>query len=116
MAQDIWTGPDDANFKVVASPVTVQKQPPTESSQSIKTRGLVILSFWALVILLGLPVWLWTTSIYRARLPLPDMLDWADGKVLVPFPRCTSVAEQVAGLQTHISSSDHHRSTISARN
>lgn len=81
MAQGIGTEPDDANFKVVPSLVNAQKQPPPESPKSIKTRGLVILSFWAVVILLGLPVWLWTTSIYRASLPLQEMLDWADGKV-----------------------------------
>lgn len=113
MAQNIR--PDDANFVVASSPVNAQKQPPPESPKSIKTRGLVILSFWAVVILLGLPVWLWTTSIYRATLPLQDMLDWADGKVMVLFLWCTSVAEQVAGLQTYIPSSDHHRSTIPAR-
>ena len=83
MAQSIGTGSDDGNVKVASSPATAQKQPPPESFKSIKTRGLVILSFWAVVILLGIPVWLWTTSIYRARLPLQDMVDWADGKVLV---------------------------------
>ena len=116
MAQDICTGPEDANAKVASSSVNGQEQPPPESSKSTKTRGLVILSFWAVVILLGLPIWLWTTSIYRANLPLQDMLDWADGKVIVPFVWCISIAEQVVGLQTHIPSSDHHRSTIPARN
>ena len=86
--QAIDSTPEDAGFNVVSSPASAQKQPPPESPQSIKTRGLVILSFWVLVILLGVPVWLWTTSIYRARLPLQDMLDWADGKVLVPFSLC----------------------------
>ncbi|CAF9924508.1 GPI transamidase component [Imshaugia aleurites] len=84
MAQDIGTGSEDANFKMASRPATAPKQPPPESSKSIKTRGLVILSFWAVVVFLGLPVWLWTTSIYRASLPLQDMLDWADGKVFVP--------------------------------
>lgn len=85
MAQDIAPGPDDANYKLASSPATAQKEPPPEAPNSIKTRGLVILSFWAVVILLGLPVWIWTTSIHRAGLPLQDMLDWADGKVLVSF-------------------------------
>ena len=85
MAQDIAPGPDDANYKLASSPATAQKEPPPETPNSIKTRGLVILSFWAVVILLGLPVWIWTTSIHRASLPLQDMLDWADGKVLVSF-------------------------------
>lgn len=79
MAQGVDTKPE--NFKVASSPANAQKQPPPERPKSIKTRGLVILSFWAVVILLGLPVWLWTTSIYRANLPLQEMLDWADGKV-----------------------------------
>lgn len=87
MAQDIASESEDTNFKVTSSPANVQKQPPPESPKSIKTRGLVILSFWAVVVLLGLPVWLWTTSIYRANLPLQKMLDWADGKACKPkFP------------------------------
>ncbi|EKG21381.1 Phosphatidylinositol-glycan biosynthesis class S protein [Macrophomina phaseolina MS6] len=61
--------------------------PPPESPQSITTRRLVILSFWAIAILLGLPLWFKTTTIYRARLPLEQMLDWADGKTCRPvFP------------------------------
>ena len=83
MAEGIATVPDDANFKLASSPATARKQPPPESPKSIKTRELVILSFWAVVILLGLPVWLWTTSIHRASLPLQNMLDWGDGKVFV---------------------------------
>ena len=58
-----------------------KKGPPPESVESIRTRCLVIISFWAIVILLGLPTWLRTTSIYRAQLPLEEMLEWADGKV-----------------------------------
>ena len=88
MEQGIATGPEHTNFKAVSSPATAHKKPPPESTESIKTRGLVILSFWAVVILLGLPVWFWTTSIYRASLPLQDMLDWADGRVLVAHPKC----------------------------
>lgn len=87
MAQGIDTASEDANFKVASNPANAKNQPPPESPESIKTRGLVILSFWAVVVLLGLPVWLWTTSIYRASLPLQDMLDWADGKACKPtFP------------------------------
>lgn len=57
------------------------KAPPPEKPEDIKTRGWVVFSFWAVVIFLGLPVWLWTTSIHRAALPLQQMLEWADGKV-----------------------------------
>lgn len=58
-----------------------RKNPPPESIENIRTRSQVVLSFWAIVIFLGLPIWWWTTSIHRARLPLRDMLEWADGKV-----------------------------------
>lgn len=63
--------------------VSAKKQPPPESKESLRVRGLVIGSFWAIIIFLGLPIWWWTTSIYRARLPLQEMLEWADGKVSV---------------------------------
>lgn len=78
-------GEQDANF-VIASPAKTSKKPPPESLASIRVRGLVISSFWAVVIFLGLPVWLWTTSIHRATLPLQDMLDWSDGKVCSQYP------------------------------
>ena len=58
-----------------------KKHPPPESPEGIRTRRLVILSFWVTVILLGLPIWWWTTSIHRARLPLQQMLEWADSRV-----------------------------------
>jgi phosphatidylinositol glycan class S len=61
--------------------VRAQKQPPPESAESIWLRRLAILSFWAVVVCLGLPVWLRTTAIYRADLPLQEMTDWAEGKV-----------------------------------
>ena len=57
------------------------KKPPEESSASIRMRGLVIASFWVIVIFFGLPIWWWTTSIHREKLPLQEMLEWADGKV-----------------------------------
>jgi len=58
-----------------------QSSPPPESHQSIWLRRAAIVSFWAVVVLLGLPVWWTTTAIYRAELPLQDMTDWAEGKV-----------------------------------
>ncbi|KAA6407516.1 MAG: GPI transamidase component PIG-S [Lasallia pustulata] len=67
--------------------IVSKKSPPPESSTSIYTRSLVIISFWLVVVCLGLPTWWWTTSIYRARLPLQEMLEWADGKACKPvFP------------------------------
>ena len=61
--------------------VSAPRKPPPESVKDIRTRSLVIFSFWAIVIFLGLPVWWWTTSIHRSRLPLQEMLEWAEGKV-----------------------------------
>ncbi|QSS48902.1 GPI transamidase component PIG-S [Histoplasma capsulatum var. duboisii H88] len=58
-----------------------------EKPEDIRTRTLVISAFWAIIIFLGLPMWWRTTSIYRARLPLDVMKDWADGKACRPvFP------------------------------
>jgi phosphatidylinositol glycan class S len=67
------------------------KAPPPESQDSIYIRTLVIFSFWAVVIFLGLPIWWWTTSIYRARLPLQEMVDWAEGKVSLAATPVTEV-------------------------
>ncbi|KAL8905220.1 MAG: hypothetical protein Q9207_002775 [Kuettlingeria erythrocarpa] len=64
----------------------VRKQPPPESNEGIYVRQSVILSFWAIVIILGIPIWLWTTSIHRARLPLQEMVDWAEGRIVVEGP------------------------------
>ncbi|KAF2088807.1 hypothetical protein K490DRAFT_64020 [Saccharata proteae CBS 121410] len=67
--------------------VNTSSLPPPESSESIWTRRFVILSFWAVAILLGLPLWYKTTTIYRAELPLQPMLEWSDGKTCRPvFP------------------------------
>jgi phosphatidylinositol glycan class S len=41
----------------------------------------VIAAFWVVIIFLGFPIWWKTTSIYRAHLPIEEMVDWADGKV-----------------------------------
>lgn len=54
----------------------------TEKPEAIWTRTKVILAFWAIIIFMGLPMWWKTTSIYRAKLPLEKMNEWAEGKVL----------------------------------
>jgi GPI-anchor transamidase subunit S len=59
------------------------KRPPPERPETIQAKSLVVFSFWAVVVFLGLPVWWWTTSIHRASLPVQEMLDWADGKVCI---------------------------------
>ena len=94
MGQEDGVGTVVGDDKLV-SPAKKTEKPPPESAEGIRVRGLVIFSFWAIVIFLGLPVWLWTTSIHRARLPLQEMLDWADGKVRisrVPFPTLCSLS------------------------
>ena len=56
-------------------------EPPPESSSSAWTRRLIIFAFWAVVVVLGLPQWIWTTSIHRSDLPLEAMNNWAEGNV-----------------------------------
>lgn len=62
------------------SKASAQRIPP-ETPEAISTRFRVIATFWAVIIFLGFPIWWKTTSIYRAHLPIQDMVDWADGKV-----------------------------------
>ncbi|KAK3361995.1 phosphatidylinositol-glycan biosynthesis class S protein [Lasiosphaeria ovina] len=81
-----------------ATPTSSRKQPPPEKPSDIRRRSLVILSFWLIVLCLGLPIWWKTTTIYRANLPLQEMLDWADGKACRPvFP--LHIAIQANSLQ-----------------
>lgn len=63
------------------APASTPKDPPPEKPSDIRRRSYIVLSFWLIVVLLGLPIWWKTTSIYRADLPLDAMLQWADGKV-----------------------------------
>jgi phosphatidylinositol glycan class S len=75
------------NVAVASSPPPTTKEPPPQSQDGIRTSQLVILSFWAIVIFLGLPIWWKTTSIYRANLPLKAMTDLGNGKICKPtFP------------------------------
>ncbi|KAK4162374.1 phosphatidylinositol-glycan biosynthesis class S protein [Cladorrhinum sp. PSN259] len=89
--------PDPAPV-AVSNATSEFKQPPPEKPADIRRRGYVILSFWLIVLLLGLPIWWKTTSIYRADLPLQEMLDWSDGKACRPvFPLRISI--QATSLQ-----------------
>lgn len=66
---------------VAVSAIAMQKKPPPETPDAIRLRMLVIASFWAIVLFLGLPIWWRTTTVYRANLPLKQMNDWAGGQV-----------------------------------
>lgn len=61
------------------------KSPPPDTPENARIRCLVVASFWGVVLLLGLPLWWLTTSIYRAPLPLKEMQGWASGRVRAPF-------------------------------
>jgi len=60
---------------------------PLESPANERTRRWIIISFWAVILCLGLPHWIWTTSIHRSDLPLDIMNEWAEGKVLRTIER-----------------------------
>ncbi|KAI1109122.1 phosphatidylinositol-glycan biosynthesis class S protein [Nemania sp. NC0429] len=80
-----------------STPKTKLRPPPPEPQSHILRRSLIIASFWCLVLFLGAPIWWRTTTIYRANLPLNQMMNWADGKACNPvFP--IRVALDVSGL------------------
>ena len=72
------------------------KQPPPETAESIWTRTRIVLSFWAVILLLGLPMWWKTTSIYRAQLPFQEMLDWDQGTVGLTLTRMLAAWSDIA--------------------
>ncbi|KAL2114911.1 hypothetical protein VTJ04DRAFT_10574 [Mycothermus thermophilus] len=75
-----------------STPTKGKKEPPPEKPSDVRRRSYIILSFWLIVLLLGLPIWWKTTTIYRADLPLQEMLDWSDGKACRPvFPLRISI-------------------------
>lgn len=54
-----------------------------EKPATVWTRRLIIVAFWVVVVCLGLPHWIWTTSIPRSELPLESMNAWSEGKVSI---------------------------------
>jgi Phosphatidylinositol-glycan biosynthesis class S protein len=74
-----------------------KKQPPPETAEAIWLRSKIILSFWAVIVFLGLPVWWQTTSIYRARLPIQEMLDSGEGRVCVFRSQDMILADSLVG-------------------
>lgn len=95
--------------------------PPPEKRSAINQRSYVVLSFWLVVLLLGVPFWWKTTAIYRADLPLDSMLKWADGKVWISdAPRtlpCRTPADftWLIGLSTCLSPPDLDTGGLPAR-
>jgi hypothetical protein len=91
-----------------------KKEPPPESPESIRQRSYVVLSFWAIILIIGLPIWWKTTAIYRARLPLDQMMDWADGRVHL-LSSAWSSKLTAPGLPTSISPPNIDRSRLFTR-
>jgi hypothetical protein len=54
---------------------------PPEKPEYADLRSKVVISFWAVILLLGLPTWYKTTEIYRASLPLEQMIGLSEGEV-----------------------------------
>lgn len=82
---DPQTSPQTVSDHTMTTTTPTPRLPPPEKPEAIRTRFKVIAAFWAVIIFLGFPIWWKTTSIYRASLPVPDMIDWADGKVTSPL-------------------------------
>ncbi|KAL2268219.1 hypothetical protein VTJ83DRAFT_3065 [Remersonia thermophila] len=84
--------PNVASASPVAAAPAARKEAPPEKPSDARRRSRIIFSFWLIVLLLGLPIWWKTTTIYRADLPLQEMLDWSDGKACRPvFPLRISI-------------------------
>lgn len=62
-----------------------RKRPSLEKPEAASLRTKIVFSFWAIILCIGVPVWYQTTSIYRATLPLQEMLNWADSAVSSDF-------------------------------
>lgn len=75
------TATEAASSPAAVAPEPELKQPPPEKPSDTRRRSWIVVSFWAIVCLLGLPIWWKTTTIHRANLPLDGMLQWAEGKV-----------------------------------
>lgn len=67
--------------------VEARKKAPPETAEAVSLRMKVVFSFWAVILLLGLPTWLKTTEIYRASLPLDEMSAWSEGQARVSTRR-----------------------------
>lgn len=87
MVKDIKDEPaqeEDSRSPQVVDRQPIIHEPPPETVASVWTRRYIVLSFWLIVILLGLPLWWTTTMVYRANLPLDAMTAWAAGSRCSP--------------------------------
>ncbi|KAF8249712.1 hypothetical protein K440DRAFT_582083 [Wilcoxina mikolae CBS 423.85] len=83
--------------------------PPPDTPENVRTRSLVVLSFWSVVLLLGLPLWWITTSIYRAPLPLNEMQSWANGRACrAEFPLLVDVEAPLLPDPEHLLKTVQH--------
>ncbi|KAI5274900.1 hypothetical protein E4T47_02142 [Aureobasidium subglaciale] len=120
----------DAPAEGVVHAVLATKQPPPESNHGIKTRRWIIFCFWAIVGLLGLPIWYATTTVPRAALPLESMDAWASGQTCklefpvhvalaaghLDFATTTELAQQVQqGLDRQNKSPIHRLRIVTSR-
>ena len=90
----------------VRQDAATKKDSPPERPQDVQLRTIVVLSFWALIIFVGVPMWWQTTSIHRAQLPLPEMLRWADGQVQRALPIQNALLTLFAEWPTYSSPAD----------
>ncbi|KAG0035105.1 hypothetical protein BGZ81_000659 [Podila clonocystis] len=79
-----------ATMTTIIGPESITKSTATSMTAKApgtnRTRQLVLLSVWT-VVLLGLPLWWKTTRVYRAELPYQDIEQWSQWKACEPvFP------------------------------
>ena len=64
--------------------VSAHKEPPPETQHAVRRRFMTILSFWAVILFLGLPMWWKTTSVYRSQLSFGQMTN-IPHQLLIPL-------------------------------
>ncbi|GAM89358.1 hypothetical protein ANO11243_073950 [Dothideomycetidae sp. 11243] len=113
------TATTDSNTAVVAP--SAKKQPPPEPSDSVASRRYILFALWSTVVFLGLPVWIWTTTVHRATLPIDSMKTWAEGQACqLEFPLHVAIDSDSLRPQdiTHVvrlvqqTLDDHHVSSL----
>lgn len=112
LKDNLKSPPIDVKEQDVAKSSSTRKEPPPEKPSDIRRRTFVVISFWVIIVFLGLPIWWKTTAIYRAHLPLSSMMDWADGRVRSPVSRLwwkASTNSAAPGLPTSLPAADIHQ-------